>query len=41
MLSVPSVLIIVSGALIPERNDLSQFNEDTANPLCLSENLIS
>ena len=37
----PPVLVRVSGALIPEHNCLSQFNEDTGNPLCLSENLIS
>jgi len=28
----PPVLITVSGALIPERNGLSQFNEDTGKP---------
>jgi len=28
----PSVLFTISGALIPERNGLSQFNEDTGKP---------
>jgi len=33
-----SALITVSSTLIPERNGLSQFSEDTG--LCLSDNLI-
>jgi len=31
----PSILITVSGILIPEYNDLSQFNEDTGKPSVL------